>query len=76
MELSSKLIAENWSLDNWGEDVLAQKFDGSLYYWDTSSGLSSNDAAPELPKFLPPRTISVPRPAILVAIVTEEILPA
>jgi hypothetical protein len=40
-----KLSAENWALDNWGEDVLAQKFDGSLYYWDTSSGLSSNVAA-------------------------------
>ncbi len=41
----AKLTAENWALDNWGEDVLAQKFDGSLYYWDTSSGLSSNLAA-------------------------------
>jgi len=41
----AKLVAENWSLDNWGEDVLAQKFDGGLYYWDTSSGLSSNVAA-------------------------------
>jgi len=40
-----KLVAENWALDNWGEDVLAQKFDGGLYYWDTSSGLSSNVAA-------------------------------
>ena len=39
-----KLTAENWALDNWGEDVLAQKFDGGLYYWDTSSGLSSNVA--------------------------------
>ena len=33
------------SLDNWGEDVLSQKFDGGLYYWDTSAGLSSNLAA-------------------------------
>ena len=40
-----KLKAEKWSLDNWGEDVLAQKFDGGIYYWDTSSGLSSNVAA-------------------------------
>ena len=41
---AAKLVAENWALDNWGEDVLAQKFDGGLYYWDTSSGLSSNVA--------------------------------
>ena len=40
-----KLKSENWSLDNWGEDVLIQKFDGGIYYWDTSSGLSSNVAA-------------------------------
>ena len=39
------LQSAKWSLDNWGEDVLAQKFDGSIYYWDTSAGLSSNLAA-------------------------------
>ena len=39
------LQSTKWSLDNWGEDVLAQKFDGSIYYWDTSAGLSSNLAA-------------------------------
>ena len=39
------LQSTKWSLDNWGEDVLIQKFDGSIYYWDTSSGLSSNLAS-------------------------------
>ena len=39
------LQSAKWSLDNWGEDVLAQKFDGSIYYWDTSGGLSSNLAS-------------------------------
>jgi len=39
------LESNKWSLDNWGEDVLAQNFNGGLYYWDTSSGLSSNVAA-------------------------------
>ena len=39
------LQSAKWALDNWGEDVLAQKFDGSIYYWDTSAGLSSNLAA-------------------------------
>jgi hypothetical protein len=39
------LQSGKWSLDGWGEDVLAQQFNGSLYYWDTSSGLSSNLAA-------------------------------
>ena len=39
------LESNKWSLDNWGEDVLAQQFNGGLYYWDTSSGLSSNLAA-------------------------------
>ena len=39
------LQSTKWSLDNWGEDVLVQKFDGSIYYWDTSAGLSSNLAS-------------------------------
>ena len=39
------LDSGKWALDNWGEDVLAQKFDGGLYYWDTSAGLSSNVAS-------------------------------
>jgi len=39
------LQSGKWSLDGWGEDVLAQQFNGSLYYWDTSSGLSGNLAA-------------------------------
>ena len=39
------LQSGKWSLDNWGEDILAQQFNGSIYYWDTSSGLSSNLAA-------------------------------
>jgi len=39
------LDSGKWVLDNWGEDVLAQKFDGGLYYWDTSAGLSSNVAS-------------------------------
>ena len=39
------LESAKWTLDNWGEDILAQKFDGGLYYWDTSSGLSSNVAS-------------------------------
>ena len=36
---------QNGHLDNWGEDVLALQFDGGLFYWDTSAGLSSNLAS-------------------------------
>ena len=39
------LQSAKWALDNWGEDVLALRFDGGLFYWDTSAGLSSNLAA-------------------------------
>tara|TARA_R110000803_G_scaffold187339_1_gene249740 strand:+ start:50 stop:1912 length:1863 start_codon:yes stop_codon:yes gene_type:complete len=39
------LESAKWVLDTWGEDALAQKFNGGLYYWDTSGGLSSNPAA-------------------------------
>ena len=39
------LESGKWSLDNWGEDALACRFNGGLYTWDTSAGLSSNLAA-------------------------------
>ena len=26
-----------WSLDNWGEDILANRRKGSIYYWDTTA---------------------------------------
>ena len=39
------LESGKWSLDNWGEDALACQFNGGLYLWDTSSGLSSNLAS-------------------------------
>ena len=42
---SVQLDSGKWSLDNWGEDVLALQFNGGLFYWDTSAGLSSNRAA-------------------------------
>ena len=33
-----QLDSGKWSLDNWGEDLLAQQLNGGLYYWDTSVG--------------------------------------
>ena len=33
-----QLDSGKWSLDNWGEDLLAQQLNGRLYYWDTSAG--------------------------------------
>ena len=33
-----QLDSGKWSLDTWGEDVLAQQQNGRLYYWDTSAG--------------------------------------
>jgi hypothetical protein len=35
------LQSSKWALDNWGEDVLALQFNGGLFYWDTSDGLTS-----------------------------------
>jgi hypothetical protein len=39
-----ELDSAKWSLDNWGEDTLACFHNGSLYYWDVTSGVSSNRA--------------------------------
>ena len=30
-----------WSLDNWGEDLVASPRNGFIYYWDNTSGLTS-----------------------------------
>ena len=38
---SVQLDSGKWSLDAWGEDVLAQQLNGSLYYWDTSASVST-----------------------------------
>jgi hypothetical protein len=34
-----------WSLDTWGEDLLASPTDGSIYWWDRSKGASVRAAA-------------------------------
>jgi hypothetical protein len=34
------LQGRNWSLDNFGEDLVATVLDGGTYKWDTSSGMS------------------------------------
>ena len=36
-----QLDSGKWSLDNWGEDLIAQQLNGGLYYWDTSGGTST-----------------------------------
>ena len=38
------LDLRQWSINNWGEDLIITQRDGSTYYFDTSSGLSDNRA--------------------------------
>jgi len=38
---SVELDSGKWSLDNWGEDILAQQLNGGLYYWDTSASTTT-----------------------------------
>lgn len=38
------LNLRQWSLDNWGEDLVACVREGGIYHWDTSVGLSSRAA--------------------------------
>ena len=33
-----------WSIDNWGEDLIITKRNGSTYVWDTSAGMTTNRA--------------------------------
>mgnify|MGYP003110622833 FL=1 len=46
---SVQLDSGKWSLDNWGEDVLCQQLNGSLYYWDTSASTSTVQRASRTP---------------------------
>ena len=34
----------NWSINNWGEDLIITQFNGPTYEWNTSNGLSNNRA--------------------------------
>ena len=38
------LDMRQWSMNNWGEDLIITQRDGSTYLWDTSSGLTDNPA--------------------------------
>ena len=38
------LDMRQWSLNNWGEDLILTQRDGSTYYWDISGGMSGNRA--------------------------------
>jgi len=34
----------NWSINNWGEDLIITQLNGSTYLWDTSAGFTNNRA--------------------------------
>jgi len=38
------LDMRQWSMNNWGEDLIFTARDGATYLWDTSNGMSSNPA--------------------------------
>ena len=44
---SSNVVVEgrNWSLDNFGEDLIATVLDGGTFIWDTSGGLAARATA-------------------------------
>jgi hypothetical protein len=41
--ISTSLRLENsqWSINNWGEDIIANVRNGAIYYWDTSAGVGT-----------------------------------
>jgi len=39
------IVGRNWSLDNFGEDLIATVLDGGTFVWDTSGGLASRATA-------------------------------
>ena len=39
------VAARNWSLDNFGEDLIATVLDGGTFIWDTSGGLATRATA-------------------------------
>jgi len=39
------IVGRNWSLDNFGEDLIATVLDGGTFVWDTSGGLSARATA-------------------------------
>ena len=45
--ISTSLRLENsqWTLNQWGEDIIATVRSGAIYYWDTSAGVGSRAVA-------------------------------
>lgn len=45
------ITATNWSLDNWGEILLATPTNGGIYYWPPNSGYQNAFLVPTAPPF-------------------------
>jgi hypothetical protein len=43
--LAGTLAFRIWTLDNWGEDLVATYWGGAMYHWDASAGTSTRAAA-------------------------------
>ena len=60
------ITATDWSLDNWGDILLACPEDGAIFYWSPQSGFQTATVIPEAPFFNGGIFISMPQ-QILVA---------
>lgn len=47
----SDLVATDWSLDNWGEQLIASPENGAIYYWSPTSGFQNASIISTAPFF-------------------------
>jgi hypothetical protein len=50
-QTGANIAAADWSLDNWGELLLASPENGPLFYWGPSSGFANCQIVPQAPAF-------------------------
>lgn len=59
------ITSTDWTLDNWGEILIACKEDGSLYYWGPASGMSTASVISTGPVFNTGAFVSIAQQMII-----------
>ena len=51
VQTGSAIAAPNWTLDNWGKDLVACPLGGGIYYWDPAGSFTNASPIPSAPLY-------------------------
>lgn len=59
------IYATDWSLDNWGQQLIACPVDGGIYYWDPVAGVTQASIIPNAPPINDGMFIAMPQRQVI-----------